>query len=267
MNSIYSYKKTNTLTDKQKKDIMTLHDACIETDGKNALLYCDEGDNIYPKLNTFYYAYESEKLVGYAGVFAPDGYVMTIYPLTHPKYRRRGIFKSLFEMITDEFNYFKYETFSFPVNPDYELGKKICKHLGAYEYSTEHLMILDIKEKSNVSTPFFLSSYDTEGGSVYLLCEKTLKLFTRHIGSLEITRDLNTVCLSHFEIARSKRGKGYGRLMLKLLCNDLFDKGIDTIILHVSSNNPIALKLYESFGFKIKESMTYMNIENKTITP
>ena len=292
--------KSNKLTEKNIKDIEILESKCRETDGDNLLVYADEDDNIYPQFNCFYMMYElnssnndntkivkvenlpdNSKLIGFLSVFQPDGYCPYVYAMVDPEHRKQGIFKELYECFMKEFNYFKFESMSFPTNKNNELAISILKKMEGYKYSTEFILEYKLisnknttNETSNNTTNSTCPSHEKKNSSlsltssitkdndiVYYLEDYALGHFKRTIGSLLITIDGDTACLSHFEISKSKRNKGYGRKMLNLLCEELRTKNISKILLQVTSNNPAALHLYTSYGFTVQSELDYYNID------
>lgn len=271
--------KTNKLTEKNINDIQVLTESCQAIDGDKLIVYADEGDNIYPKFDCFYMMYDinesvkqtdlpsEAKLLGFLSVFQPDGYCPYVYAMVDPKHRKQGIFKELYNCFMDEFNYFKFESVSFPMHKDNETAINILKKMEGYKYSTEYILEYDLLSNKNATNSnnkqsLTLTSSTTEDGDiVYYLEDYALGHFKRTIGSLLITIDGDTACLSHFEISKSKRNKGYGRKMLNLLCEELRTKNISKILLQVTSNNPAALHLYTSYGFTVQSELDYYNID------
>ena len=266
--------RDNRLTEKNINDIEKLAEACRAVDGDNLLVYADEGDNIYPKFNCFYMMYEGDpkesddaKLLGFLSVFQPDGYCPYVYAMVDPKHRKQGIFKKLYEDFMDEFKYFKFESVSFPTNKNNEAAINILKKMEGFKYSTEYILEFNI-DSSNQTTKYeetdklsLTSSHNNDGTITYFLNDLALGHFKRTIGSLIITKDDGIACLSHFEIQKSKRNKGYGRKMLDMICCDLRKNNVSKIILQVTSNNPAALHLYTSYGFEIQSELDYYNID------
>ena len=278
--------KANKLTQKNIEDIKTLEDKCRNVDGDKLITYADEGDNIYPNFNCFYMMYDIKdttktitkssdlpsdaKLLGFLSVFQPDGYCPFVYAMVDPEHRKQGIFKELYKSFLDEFNYFKFESVSFPMHKDNEVAINILKNMEGFKYSTEYILEYELKDTTNAASSsdgksLTLSSQVTEDGDlVYYLEDYALGHFKRTIGSLLITIDGDIACLSHFEISKSKRNKGYGRKMLDLLCSELKNKNISKILLQVTSNNPVALHLYTSYGFTVQSELDYYNIDINT---
>lgn len=271
--------KSNKLTEKNINDIQALTESCQAIDGGKLIVYADEGDNIYPKFDCFYMMYDinesvkqtdlpsEAKLLGFLSVFQPDGYCPYVYAMIDPKHRKQGIFKELYNCFMDEFNYFKFESVSFPMHKDNETAINILKKMEGYKYSTEYILEYDLLSNKNATNSnnkqsLTLTSSTTEDGDiVYYLEDYALGHFKRTIGSLLITIDGDIACLSHFEISKSKRNKGYGRKMLNLLCDELKGKNISKILLQVTSNNPAALHLYTSYGFTVQSELDYYNID------
>jgi len=271
--------KSNKLTEKNINDIQALTESCQAIDGDKLIVYADEGDNIYPKFDCFYMMYDinesvkqtdlpsEAKLLGFLSVFQPDGYCPYVYAMVDPKHRKQGIFKELYNCFMDEFNYFKFESVSFPMHKDNETAINILKKMEGYKYSTEYILEYDLLSNKNATNSnskqsLTLTSSTTEDGDiVYYLEDYALGHFKRTIGSLLITIYGDIACLSHFEISKPKRNKGYGRKMLNLLCDELKRKNISKILLQVTSNNPSALHLYTSYGFTVQSELDYYNID------
>ena len=156
------------------------------------------------------------------------------------------------------------------MHKDNEVAINILKKMEGFKYSTEYILEYELKDTTNAASSsdgksLTLSSQVTEDGDlVYYLEDYALGHFKRTIGSLLITIDGDIACLSHFEISKSKRNKGYGRKMLDLLCSELKNKNISKILLQVTSNNPVALHLYTSYGFTVQSELDYYNIDINT---
>ena len=58
-----------------------------------------------------------------------------------------------------------------------------------------------------------------------------------------------------FGILKEYRGKDLGRNLLKYGINFLIEKGLDPLILSVNGENHGAIRLYESEGFQLTESV------------
>jgi ribosomal protein S18 acetylase RimI-like enzyme len=64
-----------------------------------------------------------------------------------------------------------------------------------------------------------------------------------------------------FVIDPEQQGKGLGREALRLTCEDLFDRGAESVHLEVEVNNDRALGLYTSLGFELVSTEDYYALE------
>lgn len=60
---------------------------------------------------------------------------------------------------------------------------------------------------------------------------------------------LDEATLFNIAVHTDYQGKGYGRLLMEQLIDDLVDKGVLTLWLEVRESNAAALKLYDNLGF------------------
>jgi len=67
--------------------------------------------------------------------------------------------------------------------------------------------------------------------------------------SFQLQPDEDFIHLFHVFIDRSFRGKGFSKLLAQKAISYARENNIPAITLFVNPNNPIAIKLYESFGF------------------
>lgn len=82
--------------------------------------------------------------------------------------------------------------------------------------------------------------------SIYLCCVCNSEI----IGFAGISVILDTAELNNIVIKKTERGKGFSPLLLNELIKTAKSKNCKIINLEVASNNEIAIKLYEKFGFK-----------------
>jgi ribosomal protein S18 acetylase RimI-like enzyme len=69
------------------------------------------------------------------------------------------------------------------------------------------------------------------------------------VGTVRITRDQDTCGLYGFAVDPAWQGRGIGRDVLRRVCRELRDEGIQRIGLEVAVENDHALRLYTSLGF------------------
>ncbi|MDR1687064.1 MAG: GNAT family N-acetyltransferase, partial [Clostridiales bacterium] len=61
---------------------------------------------------------------------------------------------------------------------------------------------------------------------------------------------------SHFAVRSDLRGKGIGSSILEFALNYFRTIGMEKMRLHVYKDNPLAIKLYERYGFQYAEDIT-----------
>lgn len=70
-------------------------------------------------------------------------------------------------------------------------------------------------------------------------------------------REDTAACFYDFEVSGHLRGKGLGKQALAMVLAHLAERGILKVFLHVSGDNVPAVRLYESEGFLVTESLVY----------
>jgi ribosomal-protein-alanine N-acetyltransferase len=78
---------------------------------------------------------------------------------------------------------------------------------------------------------------------------------TRALVGLPVDLEERTGHIMNLAIDPAYRGKGYGRLLLEHGLEHLKGLGADCVELEVRVDNELAIKLYESYGFHIKERL------------
>ena len=78
------------------------------------------------------------------------------------------------------------------------------------------------------------------------------------VGTLRVIDDSG---IYGFVIDPKHQGKGLGREALRLTCEDLFDRGAESVHLEVEVNNDRALGLYTSLGFTLVSTEDYYALE------
>jgi len=97
-----------------------------------------------------------------------------------------------------------------------------------------------------------------EGG----LC--LLKKDQEPVGTISMMRDLENLDAGEilaFGILKEYRGMDLGRTLLRYGVNFLIEQGLDPLILSVNGDNHGAIRLYESEGFKLTESVVCYALE------
>lgn len=69
--------------------------------------------------------------------------------------------------------------------------------------------------------------------------------------SIQLRPQLNSINIFHVFIDRSYRSKGYSKLLIDKALKYAKTNKIEKVTLGVVKNNPIAIELYQKYGFKI----------------
>ncbi len=99
------------------------------------------------------------------------------------------------------------------------------------------------------------------------LVQKLLLIDEKLAGFAEFKIVEGEADLQMIALKKEYQNKGYGKLFLSKLINELKEKGIEYVYLEVSEKNLPALKLYEKLGFEkleIREKY-YKNGENAVV--
>lgn len=78
---------------------------------------------------------------------------------------------------------------------------------------------------------------------------------------LQAIKELETICNRYEGLKMKYRNIGYGREILALLLQMAAGKNYEKAILEVASDNPNAMNLYKSFGFKETTVYDYYEIQ------
>ena len=107
------------------------------------------------------------------------------------------------------------------------------------------------RERSKKQTSDLLNQgVDTPGHLIYTVC---LENSLESVGVLWVFVDdaKKEAFIYDIEIKEAFRGKGLGRAALLAIEDPLRVRGIEKLGLHVFGDNPIAIHLYESLGYKV----------------
>jgi len=69
--------------------------------------------------------------------------------------------------------------------------------------------------------------------------------------SIQLRPQFNSIHIFHVFIDRKNRGKGYSKLLVNNALEYAKNNQIKKITLAVSKNNPVAIKLYQKYGFNL----------------
>jgi ribosomal protein S18 acetylase RimI-like enzyme len=211
--------------------------------------------------------------------------------MTHPEWRRKGIFKKLFDLAIDECSRNGFKKILLLTDGKSKSGNEFIKAVGGeYDFSEYGMELIsqhflenlfpinlrkakasDKKELSRQDLIYFSDKEENESFKV-LAEEETeqieedesriknayiAELDNEVIGKIHIEYNDYSAFILGFGVLPEFRGKGYGRAVLKAALKLISEKDIKQVELDVADKNSRALNLYKSCGFKEKSVMNY----------
>ena len=276
------------LTDQDITDIYALQDICYSHDKVNLKLeleYRKELERIIAgleQINEFLY-YAVGTLVAYLSISCFGGRIGEITGMTHPDWRRRGIFTRLFHFACDELPKRSFRQVLLLADHSSESGGSFIRSIGArYDFSEYHMHLsgftpparigqvslqrADQKDREEIRRQDIIYFKDVDEGddmdgfgndnaSTYMA-----ELEDKCIGKIRIEFFDASAYLLGFGILPEYRGRGLGRAALKEALGLIADRGIKKADLDVVATNANALGLYKSVGFMEESVMDYYSL-------
>lgn len=271
--------------------INELKETCYLKDGVNLKLELEYRLNItrdyvdgLNEVNEFLY-YADDMLAGYLGISCFGGNVAEITGAVHPDWRRRGIFKRLYELALDEARGRHFSRVLLLCDDNSSPAKEFIKYSGAaYSFSEYRMRRLakdhlesngdialrravnaDLKEIIKQDEVFFgVPDHNTPLPEEEEKNNRTtyiIELNGSAIGKIRVEREGSGAFICGFGILPEFRGKGYGREALKKTIEMINKNGVFDISLDVASENERALNLYKSCGFVKESVMNYYEVK------
>ncbi len=275
------------LSEKEYKEINQLQEICILKDKTNLKLELDYKLNIHKhseiglkNINEFFY-YVERVLVAYIGISSFGDNTAELNGMTHPDWRRKGIFKKLFELAIQECQKRKFSKillladrksisgleFIKANGGNYNFSEYRMKQLG--EYTEENINSIHLREakkhdKDEIARQdamffgkgeqyeSFLEEGENPSEITYMI-----ELKGEIIGKIRVEYGDNSAFIYGFGIISEFRGKGYGKATLRTVLKLINEKDIYSIELDVECKNDTALNLYKACGFQEKSVMDY----------
>lgn len=284
---------------KEYDEIQRLEKLCNQENGVNLKLEVDYKLSLYDEsnksdiglknINEFLY-YIDEDLAAYIGISSFGGRNLgEINGMTHPKWRKKGIFEKLFKLVIDECSKRNFRKILLLTDGKSYSGSEFIKsHGGNYDFSEYRMKLTDKIALGNVNSVslikaenrdrseirrqdsiFFSDEEEIEGSlndneanssidqevsinNVYMA-----EVNGEVIGKIKIEYDENSAFICGFGVLPWFRGKGYGKETLKEALKLINNKEVIDIKLDVESKNNRALNLYKNCGFKEVSVMDY----------
>ena len=120
-----------------RKDILKLHQVCSTFDQTEGQVYLSTELNYDKMIPAFYLMYEKNQLIAFLILFMPEKGEAEITAYTHPKYRRRGCFRALYEKAKRECEARSVQKLIYVVDSNCKIGQKAIEHWcrAAYSFS------------------------------------------------------------------------------------------------------------------------------------
>jgi ribosomal protein S18 acetylase RimI-like enzyme len=277
----------STLTRDEIREIADLKLLCNEHDSLRMRIPLEMLDQRSgQQANDFLY-YEQGLLVGYLYVDSWGQKEKEITGMVRPEFRRRRIFRQLFEAAEREGRTHGVECLILVCEERSHTGHAFAHSIKAHHDFSEHEMVLGTFIARGQSDPLFqmrlatgeddkqaiisiLASdmgseedarqlvdefYETPGQHAYLAT-----LDGKPLGTLRLDYHNDAVGIYGFVVRPEYRGRGYGRLMLEYIIQKIKqDDESQTIMLEVETTNHHAIGLYGSCGFHITTTYEYFN--------
>jgi len=285
------------ISKKEYIEINQLQELCSLKDKVNLKLELDYKLNIrknseigLKNINEFLY-YVDEVLVAYLGISCFGSNIGEISGMTHPDWRRKGIFTKLFELAIDECKNRNFNKLLLLSDGESNSGIEFIKTVnGNYNFSEYRMKQLkntfsdsirsinlrkannhDGKEIQRQNVKFFNDVEASDLGVSECLPEEEeilnditymVELKGEIIGKIKVEYSENAAFIYGFGIVPDFRGRGYGKAALKEALRLINEKNINEVELDVECKNNTALNLYKSCGFEEKSVMNYYKYNN-----
>ncbi len=280
------------LTDQDITELYALRDICYAYDKVNLKLELEYRRELektktgLEHIDEFLY-YADGKLVSYLSISSFGGHIGEITGMTHPDWRRRGIFTRLFRLAKAEAEIRNYRRILLLADHKSESGAAFIRSAEAvYDFSEYHMTLPEIvagsgnspvslrksepkdrKEIRRQDSIYFeddTEEADEDEDSFGSVNDPTymVELDGKTIGKIRIEFFDASAYLLGFGILPEYRGRGLGRAALRETLCLLTEQGIKKAELDVVATNANALGLYKSVGFMEDSVMDYYCLES-----
>lgn len=275
--------KRSTLTGEEVDEISRLIAVCDGQDNLDLPISLESlrrrsGDEI----DDFLY-YERGELVGYLCVDNWGKEEKELTGMVAPEFRRRGVFRQLFEAAREECKARGVEKLFLICERASQSGHAFARAVRAHHDFSEHKMALQTFVERQRSDPQFQMRPATLADKEALISiiatdmgdEQDARQFIERIfaqgnqpqaiatlagqplGTLRLDYHDGEAGIYGFVVHTEYRGRGYGRMMLEYIIRQLHDEGIKAITLEVEVENKNAIGLYSSCGFETVTTYDY----------
>lgn len=240
--------------------------------------------NVYKEMPCLFTLEDGGELQAALFVFAPGSEEIEINALVHPVSRNKGYFRLLLGESVRTCSEFGYDKGLFVCARSSESGKKVINHWvcaldhAELQMSCEPPVDLknsfhdveivtaresDIEELACLGAAAFGTDTGFEKGLIKntLSSENRTQYIAKNKGSMvglcSASEDKGKINIFGLGVYPDERRKGYARSLLDRISMDAGGKEIHELCLDVDEDNPGAIALYKSFGFKETDCTEY----------
>ncbi|MDO3677616.1 GNAT family N-acetyltransferase [Paenibacillus ehimensis] len=283
------------LSEQELRDIRALADRCNAEDGITLKLNWEMLSERPAGVTNDFLMYEGEELIGFLAIYSFRLTEVEISGMVHPQHRRNGVFTRLADAATDECRRRGIPKLIFICQERSASGKAFLEARGAVYSFSEHWMEmrvqdgqppqvpdrrqaealelrLAVEDDIEVLTELNRQGFDMSYEDARVFAENTVadkkeityvaELGGKPIGKLAVRVDEGIAFIFGFCLLTEYRGRGCGREILVRAMERVYrEGGIVRFELEVAADNPRALRLYESCGFRALNANDYYTIE------
>jgi ribosomal protein S18 acetylase RimI-like enzyme len=279
--------KSYGLNQDKLAQIHQLELACNEFEGLTMKLNWNTlTDRPADQVNDFLY-YVNDTVVAYLALYGFNQHEAEISAMTHPHYRRRGIFKQLLAAASLELQHREVPNFLFICERISASGIASVQALGAgYEFSEYKMDLQALSPVGPLPEGLQLRAAQVEDIKTLArmdeLCfDVTMAAAQRwlehdladpqrqtivatlagiRIGKIGILINETETYIAGFCLLPEYRGRGYGKAILSHTVNQLVTEQRPVICLEVACSNEQALSLYRRCGFEVTTGYDYYRL-------
>ena len=276
--------------------VRALEQICQAHDGLKGSLFLDPSLNVSPDAPCLLAAFEGDALIGAMTFFAPTSEEAELVGLTHPTFRRRGVFRALVEAAANHARALEIPDLLFVCEPQSKSGAAALAGWSLFVDHTEYALRYDkslppdrlaipqgltlhratqsdLEDMVMISQESFADEAEQAARflSLALVSETRQQYIARldgapvAIGALGIEDGEAT--LYGIGVRSCLQNRGIGRGLVALLIQQAFSQDISDILIEVDSTNARAHHLYLSCGFFAEATYDYLRASASRFYP